>query len=104
MARPDGAEGAAPRPAAPVEVQVRYLSVARDRAGGRREETVTLPAGSRLADLARWLEAERGLAPGTERGLMATLNGRGWGQLPAGAQTPLADGDRVALFPLVSGG
>lgn len=88
----------------PVEVQVRYLSMTRELAGGRREETVALPAGSRLADLAAWLERERGLRPAADRGLMATLNGRGWAQLPAGADTGLKSGDRVALFPLVSGG
>jgi len=35
---------------------------------------------------------------------MATLTGRGGGQLPDGLEQALADGDEVALFPLVGGG
>jgi molybdopterin converting factor small subunit len=35
---------------------------------------------------------------------MSTLNGRGWAQLPEGMATALAEGDEIALFPLLSGG
>ncbi len=87
---------------AEVKVRIRYLSAVRDRTGRRLEE-LTLPAGSRLAELAGRLERAYGLAvPGPH--LLATLNGRGWTQLPAGLATELADGDQVALFPVVSGG
>jgi len=83
-------------------VRVRYLSALRDRAG-RREEAVELPAGARLRELASWLAERRGLSL-PDPALMATLNGRGWGQLPGGLEQALADGDEVALFPLVGGG
>jgi molybdopterin synthase sulfur carrier subunit len=83
-------------------VRVRYLSALRDRAG-RREEAVELPAGSTLSALASWLGAQRGLAL-PDPLVMATLNGRGWGQQERGIETPLADGDEVALFPVVGGG
>jgi molybdopterin synthase sulfur carrier subunit len=81
---------------------VRYLSALRDRTG-LREEAVELPAGGRLAELASWLGEKRGLAL-PDPLVMATLNGRGWGQQQQGMNTPLADGDEVALFPVVGGG
>ncbi len=85
-----------------IVVRVRYLSAMRDRAG-LREEAVELPAGSRLAALASWLGEKRGLAL-PDPLVMATLNGRGWGQQERGMDTPLTDGDEVALFPVVGGG
>jgi molybdopterin converting factor small subunit len=81
---------------------VRYLSALRDRAG-RREEQLELPEGSRLLELAGWLERCRGLKL-PDPLVMATLNGRGWGQQERGMDTPLAGGDEVALFPVVGGG
>jgi molybdopterin converting factor small subunit len=87
---------------AAIVVRVRYLSALRDRAGLRGEE-VALPAGSRLRELAGWLEKERALKLPDPR-IMATLNGRGWSQHPEALATPLADGDQVALFPVVGGG
>ena len=83
-------------------VRVRYLSALRDRTG-LREEVVELAAGSRLADLSSWLGEKRGLKL-PDPLVMATLNGRGWGQQQAGMDTPLRDGDEVALFPVVGGG
>ncbi len=83
-------------------MQVRYLSALRDRAG-LREEPVELPAGSRLRDLADWLARRRGLSLPDPR-IMAILNGRGWTQYPEGLETPLGEGDQVALFPVVGGG
>jgi molybdopterin converting factor small subunit len=85
-----------------IVVQVRYLSALRDRTG-RREEAVELPEGSRLAELAEWLALQRGVRL-PDPGLMATLNGRGWSQLPEGMDRTLASGDQVALFPVVGGG
>jgi molybdopterin converting factor small subunit len=74
----------------------------RDRAG-LREEAVELPAGARLRQLADWLARTRGVKL-PDPLVMATLNGRGWGQHPEGMEKPLADGDEVALFPVVGGG
>jgi MoaD family protein len=85
-----------------VRLRVRYLSALRDRTG-LREEDVELPAGARLRDLAGWLARRHGLKLPDPQ-LMATLNGRGWTQLAEAMDTPLADGDQVALFPLVGGG
>jgi molybdopterin converting factor small subunit len=88
--------------AAELTVSVRYLSAVREQAGTRRDE-LRLPAGSTLAAAAEWVRAHRGLeAPGP--GLMSTLNGHGWTQLPDGMATVLREGDEIALFPLLSGG
>ena len=81
---------------------MRYLSTMRDRAG-LREEAVELPAGSSLGALASWLGEKRAVKL-PDPLVMATLNGRGWGQQERGMDTPLADGDEVALFPVVGGG
>lgn len=85
-----------------MRLRIRYLSALRDRAG-LREEAVELPEGSRLRELASWLAQSRGLKL-PDPLVMATLNGRGWAQLPEGLDTPLAQGDEVALFPVVAGG
>ncbi len=85
-----------------LRVRVRYLSAIRDRAG-LREEPVELPQGSRLRELASWLARAHGLKL-PDPAVMATLNGRGWGQYPEGLDTPLHPGDEVALFPVVGGG
>jgi molybdopterin converting factor small subunit len=100
---PAGARpGASEAGAATIVVRVRYLSAIRDRTG-LREEAVSMPAGSRLAELASWLGEKRGLRL-PDPLVMATLNGRGWGQEPEGMQERLAGGDEVALFPVVGGG
>jgi MoaD family protein len=87
---------------AELKIRIKYLSALRDKTRKRLDE-LELPAGSRLSDLAGWLARTYGLAvPGPQ--LLSTLNGRGWMQLSDGLATELADGDEVALFPLVSGG
>jgi len=85
-----------------VRLRVRYLSALRDRAG-LREEPVELAAGSRLRELVDWLALTRALKL-PDPLVMATLNGRGWGQYAEGMDKPLADGDEIALFPVVGGG
>ena len=85
-----------------LKVRVKYLSALRDTTHRRLDE-LDLPADSRLSDVAQWLaRTYRLTVPGPQ--LLATLNGRGWPQLPDGPATLLADGDEIALFPLVSGG
>jgi molybdopterin converting factor small subunit len=94
--------GSAPADAHGPTVSIRYLSAVRELAGRRRDE-VPMPAGSTLAAAADWIRATRGLeVPGP--GLMSTLNGHGWTQLPEGMATLLREGDEIALFPLISGG
>ena len=81
---------------------MRYLSALRDRAG-LREQSVEFPEGARLRELAEWLVRLHGLKL-PDPLVMATLNGRGWGQFQQGMDQPLADGDQIALFPVVGGG
>ena len=89
------------RPAV-VTVHLRYLSAVRDRTG-RRADELSLPAGSTLGAVASWLAATYALeVPGPS--LMATLNGRGWTQVPQGLGAELHGGDEIALFPMLSGG
>jgi molybdopterin converting factor small subunit len=85
-----------------LSVSIRYLSAVREQAGRRRDE-VRLPPGSTLVAAAEWVRVHRGIeVPGPA--LMSTLNGHGWAQLPEGMATTLAEGDEIALFPLLSGG
>jgi molybdopterin converting factor small subunit len=85
-----------------VKVRVRYLSGLRDAVGLRMEE-MCFPAGSCLRDVSKWLADKYKLTvPGP--GVMSTLNGRGWNQVPQALETRLNDGDEIALFPLLSGG
>jgi molybdopterin converting factor small subunit len=85
-----------------LRIRLRYLSAIRDRAG-LREELLVLPEGSRLEELAAWLERERALKL-PDPLVMATLNGRGWGQYAEGLNTKVREGDEVALFPILGGG
>jgi molybdopterin converting factor small subunit len=89
-------------PEGTLRIRLRYLSALRDRTG-LREETVPLPEGSGLQELAVWLARERALKL-PDPAVMATLNGRGWGQYAEGLNTKLREGDEVALFPVVGGG
>ncbi len=85
-----------------LSVRVKYLSAIRDTTGKRLDE-LSLPEGSTLAAVADWLARSYGMTvPGPK--LLATLNGRGWQQLPGGLATALSAGDEIAIFPLVSGG
>jgi molybdopterin converting factor small subunit len=86
-----------------VTVHVRYLSAVREKTGGRRQDELSLPAGSTLTAVADWLQKSYGMTvPGPS--LMSTINGYGWNQVPGGLATELQQGDEIALFPLLSGG
>ncbi len=87
---------------ASVTVEIRYLVTLRDRTG-RKQDEVRFPRSATLEDVARWLKRTHDLSvPAPE--VMATLNGRGWNQLPAGMETMISDGDVIALFPPIAGG
>jgi molybdopterin converting factor small subunit len=62
--------------------------------GLQRRLEVTLPAGSRLADV-----LERLAIPLDEASILLVINGRA-----AAPAQPLADGDEVHLIPALSGG
>jgi molybdopterin converting factor small subunit len=90
-----------------IAIPLRYFSIVADLVG-KREERITVPAGLDLgglvamiakrhpsfADYARGLDSEPG-GP-----LRLILNG----QLVMDWSRPLADGDEVSLFPVISGG
>ena len=85
-----------------VQVLIKFLSALRDRTGVG-EEKLCLPAGSTLQAVAQHLAQRYGLqVPAPE--IMATLNGRGWGQAERGMGTQLQHGDVIHLFPPLSGG
>jgi molybdopterin synthase catalytic subunit len=77
-------------------VRVRLFASYREAAGTSRLETL-LPAGARVVDLIEALAAD---LPSllTARGMVAVNH------TYVGPETPLHDGDEVALIPPVSGG
>jgi len=87
---------------AKIRVLVKYLVALKEKAG-RDEEEASFPQGAALQDIARWLEETYGISTADPQ-VMATLNGKGWRQYPLGPATEVKDGDRIALFPLLSGG
>jgi molybdopterin converting factor small subunit len=98
-----GAAGATSGAATTINVRIRYLSAIREKTGGRRQDDVSLPAGSTLASVADWLRNRYDITmPGPA--LMSTINGYGWNQVPGGLSSQLREGDEIALFPLLSGG
>lgn len=85
-----------------VSVRVLFLSTVKD-AVGTREIELSLACGATLATVAEELATRFALqVPSAD--VMATLNGRGWTQLPEGLDTSLATGDVIHVFPPVSGG
>ena len=85
-----------------IAVGVKYLVSLADKVGCKKE-TVRLPKGAVLADLAAWLGNHHGLKV-PDPSIIAVLNGRGWLQLPSKLETKLSNGDLVLLFPPISGG
>jgi molybdopterin converting factor small subunit len=85
-----------------VRVQIKYLASVRERTGRRLEEA-RFARGSTLTDVAAWLAARYGLRL-PDPNLIATLNGKGWNQLPDKLDGRIRNGDVICLFPVVSGG
>lgn len=85
-----------------ITVTVKYLVSLADKTG-RRKDRIELTEGSALADLAEWIERERGIRLPDPR-IMTVLNGKGWDQYPEKLETELNEGDTVLLFPPISGG
>jgi molybdopterin converting factor small subunit len=85
-----------------IDVTIKYLGSLRDETG-LREERVGFQEGSTLDSVAGWLEQKYGLrVPGP--GVMAILNGKGWGQFESGTATELHEDDTICLFPPIGGG
>jgi molybdopterin converting factor small subunit len=85
-----------------IKVTVKYLVSVADKTGRRREE-ISLPPGTTLKGFSEWLGRERGISLPDPR-ILTVLNGRGWDQHPDKAETRLADGDTILLFPPIAGG
>ncbi|MBD3308705.1 hypothetical protein GF339_19995 [candidate division KSB3 bacterium] len=85
-----------------MKIQIKYLTSLRDQTG-KRQETINVPPGSTLDDVAAWLKEHRAIALPDEH-IMTTLNGRGWDQFPSQWATELQDGDAICLFPPIGGG
>src|SRR4051794_16120188 len=77
-----------------MRVRVRLFAMLRERAGGRAELELDLPAGARVRDAVEELEH---LAPGVH--LVMAVN-----REYAAPEHELAEGDELALVPPVSGG
>lgn len=82
-----------------IEVGVRLFAVLRERAG-EGELSLELPAGVTVADALAELSQRPGLGDALSRIEVATAVNRAW----SGPETPLGDGDELALIPPVSGG
>jgi molybdopterin converting factor subunit 1 len=81
-----------------MRVTVRYFAAVRE-ALGRADESLEVPAGARLADLVRALEARHPALVPHRAGLRYAV-----AQRFAAPETPLTEGCDVALIPPVSGG
>lgn len=81
-----------------MQIRIRLFAIQRELAG-TREVAVTLPDG---ADVAAAWDALVGLHPGLAPGRTSVRFARNGAY--ADADTPLADGDEVAMIPPVSGG
>lgn len=79
-------------------MRVLLFGVLRERAGGVAERELTLAEGARVGDAVRAVGAEMG-DEALPAGLAVAVN-----QEYVGPETPLAEGDEVALLPPVSGG
>jgi len=84
------------------KVTVKYLVNLRERTGKATEE-MELPENARLSDIADKIHALYGIKL-PDPHIIATLNGKGWGQYPEGMRTPVGEQDLVLLFPPLSGG
>jgi len=85
-----------------VTVNIKYISVLRDRTGLRQEEA-SFPKGSVLQDVAEWLNKRYNLSL-PDSHVMLIFNGKGWRQFPLKMATEVRDGDRILLLPPLAGG
>ncbi len=81
-----------------IKIHVRYFAVVRERLG-RDGEELELGAGATVAAALDALAAKHAAMKDLRRWLQVAVN-----QTMTGADTPLADGDELALIPPVAGG
>lgn len=81
-----------------MKIQMKYFALCHDLFG-RREETMTASEGALLSDVLQLLEAEK---PELAKFYGAMKMAVNWEYVPR--ETPLCDGDEVALIPPVAGG
>jgi molybdopterin converting factor subunit 1 len=81
-----------------MKVTVRYFQSLR-RSMGTSSETVLLPDGANLGNLIEQLDQRNGELSRLAPSLLFAVN-----QEHAGRDSPLADGDEVAIMPPFSGG
>lgn len=79
-------------------VTIRYFAMVREAVGRDRDE-LTLPVGATAGGVLDKVLAEQPSLANARRSLMVMVN-----QVYARPDTPLADGDEIALIPPVSGG
>jgi sulfur-carrier protein len=83
-------------------IEILYFASLRERLGTARERIAPMAAVATAADLIAYLRARGGVwadALGEGGRVMVAVN-----QELANPQTPIRDGDEVALFPPVTGG
>lgn len=81
-----------------ITIGLRYFAIMRERIG-TGEESVTLPAGSRVSDVLAWVEERHAAIAPLFRSSMIMRN-----QEYVDRSEQLADGDEIAFIPPVSGG
>ena len=69
----------------------------------KRQEHVSFPQGSRLHDVAVWLNERYAISLPTPQ-IIAMLNGKVWDLYPQKWSTEIQEGDEICLFPPIIGG
>ena len=85
-----------------MKIFLKYLVTIREKTG-IKEEIIELDQGAMLQDIIDQLNTKYNLGL-PDPSIMGILNGKGWTQLAEGTNTKLNDGDKIALFPPISGG
>ncbi len=85
-----------------MHIQMEYLIDLREQTG-KRQEHVSFPPGSTLRDVAEWLNNQYAISLPAPH-IVIMLNGKIWDLYPQKWSTEIQEGDKICLFPPVSGG